>query len=71
MTTVHTAWTTDPRLEKEFEGGQMAIEDLMRLSGELEELAHLLKSETRTQARWIIMQRIHEIILTIGEGIKE
>jgi hypothetical protein len=49
----------------------MALKELKRLTGELEELAQLLKQETRAQARWIIMRRVSEIMHLIGEGLKE
>jgi hypothetical protein len=47
----------------------MALKDLRRLTGELQELAQLLRQETRTQARWIIIQRVQEIMEMIGEGV--
>jgi hypothetical protein len=49
----------------------MAVKDLERLTGELSELAALLRQETRPQARWVIMQRVQEIMAQIGEGVKE
>jgi hypothetical protein len=49
----------------------MALKDLELLTGELENLAQLLRQETRTQARWIIMQRVHEIMSMIGKGLRE
>jgi hypothetical protein len=61
-------------VEKDFEqGGHMAVKELrpleqmQRLTAELEELTGLLKAETRTRARWVIMGRINEIIQLIGE----
>jgi hypothetical protein len=48
----------------------MALKELERLAGELEELKGLLKAETRTQARWLILQRVQEIMNRIGEGFK-
>jgi hypothetical protein len=48
----------------------MALKELERLTGELSKLAGLLKDETRPQARWIIMQRVQEIMVTIEEGVK-
>lgn len=47
----------------------MALKDLPRLTGELKELAQLLRQETRPQARWIIMQRVQEIMNMIGEDL--
>lgn len=46
----------------------MAIQELQRLIGELKELSDLLKNETKTQARWLIMQRIQEISLLIRKA---
>jgi hypothetical protein len=46
----------------------MALKDLERLTGELEKLAHLLKEETRSKARWVIIQRVQEIMSEIGAG---
>ena len=43
------------------------LEQMRRLTDELEELSSLLKAETRTRARWVIMRRINEIIQLIGE----
>lgn len=48
----------------------MAIQDLEKLKGELEDLAEKLKSETQIQARWIILQRAEEIMYIIREGIR-
>lgn len=47
----------------------MALKDLERLTGELEELAVLMRQETRPQARWVILQRVHEIMETIEKGL--
>ncbi len=44
----------------------MALKDLERLTGELEELAVLLKAETRPLARRVIMERVQEIIAVIA-----
>jgi len=49
----------------------VALKDLERLTGELEDLAILLKQETRSQARRVIMQRVHEIMILIEKGMKE
>lgn len=49
----------------------MALKDLERLTGELEELAILLRRESRPQARWVIMQRVQEIMDMIGKGMRE
>jgi hypothetical protein len=48
----------------------MALKELERLTGELEELKRLLRQETRPQARWIILGRVQEIMTRIGEGFK-
>ena len=40
---------------------------LQKLTCEFEELSGLLKAETSTRARWVIMRRINEIIQLIGE----
>ena len=58
---------TDARLAE----GTMALKDLERLTGELRELAQLLRQETRTQARWIILQRVQTIMAVIEKGFKE
>lgn len=47
----------------------MALKELELLTGELENLAHMLKWETRPQARWVIMQRVQEIMDLIGKGL--
>jgi hypothetical protein len=49
----------------------MPLKDLELLTGELENLVLLLKQETRTQARWLIMQRVKEIMDLIGKGFRE
>lgn len=49
----------------------MALKDLERLTGELEELAALLKAETRPLARRVIMERVQEIVSTIGQEARE
>lgn len=46
----------------------MALKDLERLTAELEELAQLLKAETRPSARVVIMERVQEIVVAIGKG---
>jgi len=48
----------------------VALKDLRRLTKELEELAQMLRTETRRQARWLIFRRVNEIIRLIGEGMK-
>lgn len=48
----------------------MALKELERLAGELNELKGLLKAETRTQARWLILQRVQEIMTQIEEGFE-
>jgi hypothetical protein len=46
----------------------MALKDLERLTSELKHLALLLKAETRPTARLVIMERVQEIVSTIGKG---
>ncbi len=46
---------------------KVALKELERLTGELEELAVLLKAETRPQARRVIMERVQEIVLVVRE----
>lgn len=46
----------------------MALKDLERLTGELGDLAILLKQETHPQARRVIIQRAHEIMTLIEKG---
>ena len=58
-------------LLSETRGEKMALKDLEQLTGELEKLAQLLRQETRTQARWVIMARVQEIMDLIGKGISE
>ena len=45
----------------------MALKELERLTGELEELTCLLRQESKTEARWVIFRRVQEIISMIGE----
>ncbi len=47
----------------------MALKELERLTQELDKLSQLLKSETRSRARLVIIRRFQEIIDRIGEGI--
>lgn len=49
----------------------MALKELERLTGELEELALLLRQEARPQARMVIMQRVQEIMDMIEKGMRE
>jgi hypothetical protein len=44
----------------------VALKELEQLTGELEELAVLLRAETRPQARRVIMQRAQEIMRVIA-----
>lgn len=44
----------------------MALQELRRLTNELEELSLLLKAETRPHARWVIMRRMNELIRQIN-----
>ncbi len=44
----------------------MALKELERLTGELGELAVLLRAETRPQARRVIMERVQEIMRAIA-----
>lgn len=46
----------------------MALKELERLTGELEELAVLLKAETRPLARRVIMERVKEIVWAIARS---
>jgi hypothetical protein len=46
----------------------MALKELELLTGELETLALLLKQETRVQARWVILERVQEIMSLIKRG---
>ncbi len=46
----------------------MALKDLEQLTGELQKLAQLLRQETRPQARWVILKRVHEIMSLIERG---
>lgn len=48
----------------------MALRELERLTGELEDLAQLLRQETRTQARWVILTRVQQIMDRIGKDLK-
>ncbi|MES2854960.1 MAG: hypothetical protein V4692_03805 [Bdellovibrionota bacterium] len=48
----------------------MALKDLELLTGELENLALLLRDETKPQARTVILHRVQEIIALIGRGGK-
>lgn len=48
----------------------MALTDLERLTRELAELAELLRAETKSASRLMIMQRVQEIMDSIGEGIR-
>lgn len=50
---------------------EVALKDLRRLTMELEELAHMLRTETRRQARWLIIRRVNEIMRLIGEGMQK
>ena len=49
----------------------MELTKLGELKGELEKLSELLKEETRRHARWLIIQRIQEVIRRIGEVGRE
>lgn len=55
--------------ETEFGEVKVAIHELEKLKGELQELSEKLKSETRIHARWIILQRAQEIMQMIREGL--
>ena len=46
----------------------MALKDLERYLGELEELAVLLKAETKPLARRVIMGRVQEIYLALAQA---
>jgi hypothetical protein len=53
------------------EVGNMALKELELLTGELEQLALMLRDENRSQARLEIMRRVHEIMTEIGEKENE
>jgi len=44
----------------------MALKELERLTGELADLAQLLRAETRPLARTMILARVDEIMKQIG-----
>lgn len=48
----------------------MALKELERLTQELEQLAGILRSETKPAARLLILQRVNEIMGSIGKGLK-
>jgi hypothetical protein len=68
--TVEALIKTANLIETDFGGGIMALKDLERLTGELENLALMLREEHRPQARWVILERVQEIMNQIGEGLK-
>jgi hypothetical protein len=51
-------------------GGVMALRELERLTDELEYLAELLKAETKLSSRIVILERVQEIVDSIGKGIE-
>ena len=48
----------------------MALRDLEQLTRELEQLAQLLKQETKAAHRVVILQRVQEIMDSIGRGFR-
>lgn len=48
----------------------MALKELERLTRELENLAELLKGETKPVARLVILQKAQEIMGSIEKGLE-
>ncbi|MCM2280576.1 MAG: hypothetical protein NDI61_01870 [Bdellovibrionaceae bacterium] len=48
----------------------MALRELERLTQELEELANLLRAETKPASRLVILERVQEIMGSIGKGLE-